>query len=245
MKKTYGLALFLAAALTLPIAAEPLQEAAGNVLPPSMTLTALSGERSISFRGETFPYQAWQLLMQGREKDSVLAGYVFEADIAAVDHAELAPFFHYGLTKDDYRGLSEVNKAFFDTASPLHQALLRSVSDWADAMMGGAGAHLQTTLSDLEPIRRVSGTKSILYTAGARLTFSSEGIILPLYAKGFLYRDGNSYRGLLLLVPDESKRPLSYAMEDMAIEAANAAAARDRKAFIENLSREQGLNKKN
>ncbi len=235
MKRKYGLAFLLAAALAWPVAAEPLQEAAGKVLPPSMTLTALSGERSISFQGETFPYQAWQLLMRGREKDPVLAGYVFEADIAAADHAELAPFFHYGLTKDDYRGLSEVNKAFFDTASPLHRALLQSVSDWADAMMGGADAHLQTTLSDLEPIRRVSGTKSILYTAGARLTFSSEGIILPLYAKGFLYRDGNSYRGLLLLAPDESKRPLSYAMEDMAIEAADAAAARERETFIESL----------
>ena len=245
MKRKYGLAFLLAAALACPVAAESLQEAAGKVLPPSMTLTALSGERSISFQGETFPYQAWQLLMRGREKDPVLAGYVFEADISATDHAALDPFFHYGLTKDDYRGLSEVNKAFFDTVSPLHRSLLQSVSDWADAMMGGADAHLQTTLSDLEPIRRVSGVKSILYTAGARLTFSSEGIILPLYAKGFLYRDGDTYRGLLLLVPDESKRPLSYAMEDMAIEAADAAAARDRKAFIENLSREHGANKKN
>ncbi len=236
MKKTSGLAFLLAVVLVCPIAAaETLQEAARKVLPPAMTLTALPGERSLSFRGEIFPYQAWQLLMQGRETDPVLAGYVFEADISAADHAELAPFFRYALTNENYRGLSEVNKAFFDPASPLHRALLQSVSDWADAMMGGADAHLQTTLSDLEPIRRVSGVKSILYTAGARLTFSSEGIILPLYAKGFLYRDGDSYRGLLLLVPDESKRPLSYAMEDMAIEAADAAAARDREAFIENL----------
>ena len=236
MKRAYGLSVFLAAALAMPVfATEPLQEAAEKVLPPSMTLSVLSGARSISFRGETIPYQARQLLMQGREKDSVLAGYVFEADISAADHAELAPFFRYDLTKDDYRGLSAVNKAFFDEASPLHQALLQSVSDWADSVVGGMGAHLQTKLSDLEPIRRVSGVKSILYTAGARLTFSSEGLILPLYAKGFLYRDGDSYRGLLLLVPDENKRPLSYAMEDLAIEAADAATARNRKAFFESL----------
>ncbi len=236
MKRKYGLACLLALALVMPVsAAESLPEVAKKVLPPAMTLTALSGARQISFRGETLPYQAWQLLMQGRETDPVMAGYVFEADISAAEHAELAPFFRYELTKETYRGLSEVNKAFFDEASPLHRALLRSVSDWVDSVAPGVGANLQTTLTDLEPIRRVSGVKSILYTVGARLTFSSEGLILPLYVKGFLYRDGDSYRGLLLLVPDESKRPLSYAMEDMAVEASDAAAVRDRDAFIKNL----------
>lgn len=233
MRRTAVLALALAACLSAPAWADsPLKDAAAAVLPKPISLHELSGENTVSFQGETIPYQAMQLVMNMEKSGMVLTGYVFAAEMPSHYDATLSPYFRYGLTQDDYRGLSEVNKAFFDPASALHQSLLQSVSDWADAMVGGAGAHLVTKLSDLEPIRRVSGVKAVMYTAGARLFFSTENIVIPLYAKGFMYRDGDVYRGIMLLTPDENKRPLSYAMEDTVIRAAEDAAKRDRRAYF-------------
>ncbi len=210
-----------------------LLESAKSVLPPPISLHVLSGKNQISFQGDTLPYDAMQLVMNREKSGMVLTGYVFSAPMPTHYHEALSPYFRYGISKEDYRGLSEVNKAFFDPDSPLHRALLQSVSDWADKMVGGAGAHLVTKLSDLEPIRRMSGVKTILYTAGARIFFSTENIVIPLYAKGYMYRDGDGYRGVMLLTNDENKRPLSYAMEDIVTKAAEETTKRDRRVLFE------------
>ena len=229
-------ALSLACALFLGSsswAGDLLLESAKSVLPPPISLHTLSGENRITFQGDTLPYDAMQLVMNMEKSGMVLTGYVFSAEMPSQYHEALSPYFRYGISKEDYRGLSEVNKAFFDPGSPLHRALLQSVSDWADQMVGGAGAHLVTKLSDLEPIRRVSGVKAILYTAGARIFFSTENIVIPLYAKGYMYREGDGYRGVMLLTNDENKRPLSYAMEDIVVKAAEDTTKRDRRALFE------------
>lgn len=225
--------LALAAALLLaPTAGASELTDAASALPPMFTLRELAGTQTLYFGGRAIPYTAAQLSADMRRDDMYLSGYLFSAAVPEDARAVVAPYFAYNLSKTQLEGLSEINRALFDEEAPLHEAIEESIRRWADAMVGGNGAGLGVSISSVEPARRTEGVNSILYTAGAEITLSSEGLILPLYGRGYLYKDGADYRFVLLVTGDDSKQPMSYALEDMVKEAARRAAKRDIEAFV-------------
>lgn len=230
-KKCIALALALAAAC-LPAGASDLTEAAKTALPPRVTYRELPGTQSVQFMGRTIPYTAGQLIASFRKDGTYLAGYVISTEASGPEAALFAPYFRYGQTEKELAGLAAVNRSFFDEDAVLHKAVQDSVSRWADEMVGGAGAKLEVTLKDMEPVRRAGDVNFVMYTAGARIILSSEGLIMPLYGRGYMYKDGDGYRTVVLITSDDSRQPLTYALTDLVTEAARLAAERDLHAFV-------------
>lgn len=233
-KKSAALVL-MAAAIPAAAAASDLGDAAKSVLPPMFSFRELAGTKTLSFMGQTIPYEAAQLTADMRRDDMFLSGYLFYGWVPKKDQGLIDPYFKYNATISEFAGMAALNTAFFSEESPLHKAIEASVSSWADSMVGGSGAHLVVTLSEMEPFRRSDGMNCILYTAGSQVTLSSDGLIMPLYGKGYLYKDGEGYRFVLLMTGDDSKRPLTYALDDMVKAAAEQAAKRDLRTFVEHL----------
>lgn len=218
--------------------ASDLSEAAKSALPPMFAFHELPGSETLYFQNERIPYEAAQLTADMRRDGVFLSGYIFYATIPDENKALIDPYFRYNTTTAEFAGMAAFNTAFFNPESPLHQSIEESVSRWADQMVGGSsGAHLVVTLSDMEPVRRTDGANCILYTAGSKITLSSEGLILPLYGRGYVYKDGGKYRLVMLITGDDSKRPLSYALDDMVRAAAENAAKRDLKNYVKSLKR--------
>ncbi len=215
-------------------AASDLTDAA-KALPPMFTLRTLPGTEWLQFGERHFPYEAAQLTADMKRRDMFLSGYLFYGEIPEEDKASAAPYFQYNLGEKEYEGLAALNASFFNKDAPLHQAIEKALSRWADQMIGGEGAGLAVTLDHMEPIRRTADGSVILYTAGTRLTLSSGGFILPLYGRAYMYRDGGAYRVLMLITSDDSRQPMTYAIDDMAKAAASAASRRDLTAFVRDL----------
>lgn len=218
--------------------ASDLSDAAKSALPPMFSFHELPGTETLYFQNEGIPYKAAQLTADMQKDGVFLSGYIFSAVIPEKDKPLIDPYFRYNVTTAEFGGLAALNTAFFNPEAPLHKSIEESVSRWADQMVGGSsGAHLVVTLSDMEPVRRTDGANCILYTAGSKITLSSEGLILPLYGRGYVYKDGGEYRLVMLITGDDSKRPLSYALDDMVRAAAENAAKRDLKHFVGALKR--------
>ncbi len=228
----------IAAVLATPTGASDLSDAAKSALPPMFAFHELKEPQVLTFMGQTIPYEAAQLTADMRRDDMFLSGYLFYGWIPKEDNALIAPYFKYNPTTAEFVGMASLNTAFFDETSPLHEAIEASISSWADRMVGGqGGAHLDVILSEMEPFRRTDGMNCILYTAGTQITLDSEGLIMPLYGKGYVYKDGDGYRFVLLLTGDDSKQPLTYALDDMVKAAAEKAAKRDLRSFVEHLKK--------
>lgn len=229
------LTLAAAALLGSGAAASDLGEAA-KVLPPVFTLRELPGREYLYFQGRRYPYEAAQLTADMRREGIFLSAYLFSGTIPDDEKALAAPYFQYNLGPAELAGLAALNAAFFNKDAALHKALEDMVSRWADQMAGGTeGARLVVALDEMEPVRRAGDASAILYTAGTRVTLSSEGLILPLYGRAYLYRDGGDYRVLMLITSDDSRQPMMYALEDIAVEAADTAARRDLAAYVQAL----------
>lgn len=232
MKKSWLMAPLLAALLTSTAAAGDLADAAKDALPPMFSLQMLAGEEKLHFLGADIPYEAGELVADMKRADTYLTGYIFSGKAPDAAKEALAPYFRYKLSENELAGLAALNKAFFDETAPLHKAVVASFSAWAESMAPGAGATMGVTLSRMEPLRRVEGENYVLYTAGTGITLSSGGLILPLYGRAYMYKDGDGYRFVMLVAGDDSRRPLTYALEDLAKEAAARAAKRNLQAFV-------------
>lgn len=232
--KVWASAVLCAACLAGRAAASDLTEAAQAALPGYISYHELSGARSLTFAGRTVPYTAGQFVAELGRESLYVTGYVIFARTDPALGPLFAPYFRYGLDRETLAGLAALNKEFFDPEAALHREVEQSVAAWADQMAGG-GAALDVKLADMEPVRRVGDVNYIMYTAGARILFSSEGLILPLYGRAYMYRDGDSYRVVTLITSDDSRAILGYALEDLAKEAGARADERNRQAFIASL----------
>lgn len=233
MKKTWLLAPLLAALLSCSAAAEnDLEAAAKDALPPMFALHMLGSEEDLQFLGETVPYEAGELVADMKRANTYLTGYIFSGKAPEAASEVFAPYFKYSLTEKEMAGLAEINASFFDETTVLHRAVIASLSAWVEQKIPGAGASLHVKLSRMEPLRRVEGENYVLYTTGTGIALESDGLILPLYGRAYMYKDGSAYRFVMLIAGDDSRRPLTYALEDMAKEAAARAAKRNLKAFV-------------
>ena len=234
--KPLALALPLWAA-ALPCGASELSDCAKAVLAPFITYIELEEPQTAYFADREIPYTAGQLVIDLRRRGTYLTGYVISASTEGdpLSEALFWPYFRYNLGAREYEGLTEVNAALFDERSSLYQMLVDSLARWADRMAGGASVQLEVSLDEIEPVRRAGEMGAIVYTAGARIMLSSEGLIMPLYGRGYMYRDGGHYRTVALITNDDSREFLGYALADMVGEAARRAAQRDLIAFIESV----------
>ena len=96
-----------------------------------------------------------------------------------------------------------MNKQILNEDSPLMLEIRKTMGSWAERVIGTEGrANLKIHFTEMEPLRKVT-LQSLLYTAGGKIIFDSDGLIYPIDM-------------LMLLTPDEGKQPLVFAIDDAA-----------------------------
>ena len=147
-------------------------------------------------------------------------GYIVTTKLPPAGADTLKPFFREYLTVKEWRSLSRMNRAFLDEDSPLRKGAEEVMKNWAKNVVGELGEGVKITLSDFEPYRKLTADEAYLYTMGAKITFDSDGLILPFYGRAYFFRENDHIDVMMLLTPDEGKEPLVYAIDDLAKAAA-------------------------
>ena len=221
--KSFVLGVLCAFALTnIAGATYDLDKIAKETLPKSFTYTAGKEERLFKHPGGETPYRMGQLTALLKRSARFSSGWLISAEMPDEGAEKLKPYFKTNLTDKEWRGLISLNRALMNKESNFRKNIDRALAEWAQEFMGDMAKGAKTDIIDIEPYRRLSADDAWLYTAGAKIIFDSDGIITPLYARAYFFRDGEHLDLLMLLAPDEGKDPLLYAVNDLAKAAAKA-----------------------
>ena len=196
-----------------------LQSIAKAHLPPAFTYQDIPEQQELKFHDFTYPYHMGQLSVMLQKSRKFAYGYIVTAKLPPAGADTLKPFFREYLTVKEWRSLSRMNRAFLDEDSPLRKGAEEVMKNWAKNVVGELGEGVKITLSDFEPYRKLTADEAYLYTMGAKITFDSDGLILPFYGRAYFFRE-NDHIDVMMLTPDEGKEPLVYAIDDLAKAAA-------------------------
>ena len=197
-----------------------LQSIAKAHLPPAFTYQDIPEQQELKFHNFTYPYHMGQLSVMLQKSRKFAYGYIITAKLPPAGKA--SPFF-YGqvFPKKRFQCIrSRMNRAFLDEDSPLRKGAEEVMKNWAKNVVGELGEGVKITLSDFEPYRKLTADEAYLYTMGAKITFDSDGLILPFYGRAYFFRENDHIDVMMLLTPDEGKEPLVYAIDDLAKAAA-------------------------
>lgn len=189
-------------------------------LPPAFTYQDIPEQQELKFHNFTYPYHMGQLSVMLQKSRKFAYGYIVTAKLPPAGADTLKPFFREYLTVKEWRSLSRMNRAFLDEDSPLRKGAEEVMKNWAKNVVGELGEGVKITLSDFEPYRKLTADEAYLYTMGAKITFDSDGLILPFYGRAYFFRENDHIDVMMLLTPDEGKEPLVYAIDDLAKAAA-------------------------
>ena len=171
-----------------------------------------------SIRGFCIGKKNWVMIdtVAGAKSSAVIYSI---AETAKANNLKPYDYFEYLLTEIP-KHLDDTNRAFLDEDSPLRKGAEEVMKNWAKNVVGELGEGVKITLSDFEPYRKLTADEAYLYTMGAKITFDSDGLILPFYGRAYFFRENDHIDVMMLLTPDEGKEPLVYAIDDLAKAAA-------------------------
>ena len=181
--------------------------------------------QSLSFGGGEIPYHMGQLSIIRKRAQKFSSGYIVQAKLPQVLADQMRPYFRMNLEEEQWEGLTRVNRALLNPSSPLRMNMEKTVMSLAVNALGAvAEQNVTAEISEIEPFRRLNADEAYVFTAGAHVTYSAGGMILPMYSRAYFFpsADGKNLDVLMLFTPDEGKDPLVYAIDDLAKEAAKA-----------------------
>ena len=196
---------------------------AGKTLSKNFIYKDIPETQSLSFGGGEIPYHMGQLSIIRKRSQKFSSGYIVQAKLPRQLAEEMRPYFRMNLGEEQWEGLSRVNRALLNPASPLRVNMEKTVMSLAVNALGEvAEQNVTADISEIEPFRRLTADEAYVFTAGAHITYSAGGLILPMYSRAYFFpsADGKSLDVLMLFTPDEGKGPLVYAIDDLAKEAA-------------------------
>lgn len=223
MKKIVALAL---AALLLTggqALAYDISALAVKTLPKSFSYKDIPGEQQLSFGGGEIPYHMGQLSITLKKAQKFSSGYIIQAQLPKEAAEQMRPYFRMNLGEEQWQGLVNMNRGLLDPSSILRQDMKKTVLSLAVNALGTvAEQNVSVDISEIEPFRRLTADEAYVYTAGAHVTYSAGGLILPMYSRAYFFpsSDGQNLDVLMLFTPDEGKGPLVYAIDDLAKAAA-------------------------
>lgn len=219
MKKIASLLMTAVLLMGASAAAYDFQALAEKNLPDRFTYKDIPGTQTISFAGGEVPYQLGQLAVNLNSAKKFSSGYIIRTRLPQKSAKMMMPFFAMNLGEEQWKVLTEVNRAFLDPESTLRKDMEKTMMGLAINAMGPlAEKNVTVEISGEEPLRRLAGNESYVLTAGARVIYNEEGLILPMYTRAYLFpsEDRKYLDVLMLFTPDEGKGPLIYAIDDLA-----------------------------
>lgn len=223
MKKLAALALAVLLLAGGSASAYDIGALAAENLSKNFTYTDIPGTQTLHFGGGEIPYHMGQLSIIRKKARKFSSGYIVQAKLPKVLADRMRPYFRMNLTEEEWAGLAEINREFLDENSILRRDMKDTVMSLAANAMGPvAEKQVTAEISEIEPFRRLSADETYVYTAGAHVTYSLQGMILPMYSRAYFFpsADGMNLNVLILFTPDEGKGPLVYAIDDLAKKAA-------------------------
>lgn len=151
-------------------------------------------------------------VFQVRQGHVVLSGRLMYTVLPPEWSRSMIPYFNVNLTPDQWQNLSEINMELYQPGSPLYGMVRQAALSLAGE--NAAGGDSRFVIRDFEPLRRMSNTREMIYTAGGRISLESEGLSLPLYARLYFMLRGTEICAVLLLSGDGGRYPLIYAADD-------------------------------
>lgn len=198
---------------------------AAKTLPKSYVYKDIPGEEALPFSGGVIPYHMGQLSITLKRAQKFSSGYIVQAKLPKEAADRMRPYFRMNLGEEQWEGLVKVNRALLDPDSFIRKDMKNTVMGLAANALGEVAVKdVTVNISEIEPFRRLTADEAFVYTAGAHVTYSLQGIFLPMYSRAYFFpsSDGQNLDVLMLFTPDEGKGPLVYAIDDLAKEAAKA-----------------------
>ncbi len=217
------LTLGAAAALLLGGAAQgyDINQVASKALPKAYVYQDIPGTETLSFMGEDIPYQMGQLQITLKKRQRFASGYIIRGELPVAMADVMKPYFKLNRDEKVWEQLTGMNRALLDPDSRLRKSIEETMLKLAENSMGPVARSAVTVeISDIEPFRRLSADEAYVYTAGGLITYNAEGLLLPMYCRAYFFPGSQSLHVLMLFTPDEGKAPLTYAIDDLANEAA-------------------------
>lgn len=223
MKKITSLLLALSLLAGQAAMAYDIQVLADQNLPERFTYKDIPGTEKIPFAGGEVSYQMGQLAVNLNSAKKFSSGYIVRTRVPAQSTESMMSFFGMNLGEEQWKVLSDLNRAFLDPESKIRKEMEKTMLGLAVNAMGPlAEKNVKVDISGEEPLRRLIANEAYVLTAGARVVYDEEGLILPMYTRAYLFpsSDRKYLEILMLFTPDEGKGPLVYAIDDLAKAAA-------------------------
>lgn len=223
MKRMVSFLLALSLLAGGTAAAYDIQALADKNLPSRFTYKEIPGTEKLPFAGGEVPYRMGQLAVNLNSAKKFSSGYIVRTRVPARSTESMMPFFGMNMGEDQWKALSHLNRAFLDPESKIRKEMEKTMLRLAVNSIGPmAEKNVKVEISGEEPLRRLVGNEAYVLTAGARVIYDEEGLILPMYTRAYLFPsyDRKYLEILMLFTPDEGKGPLVYAIDDLAKAAA-------------------------
>ncbi len=223
--KLAALSAAFALALSGAAGAYDMEAIAAKTLPKGFVYKDMPGEQTIPFWGQNVSYQMGQLQVTLLQNQRFASGYIIRTKLPPAMENGMRPFFKLNRDENTWRLLTRINRALMNESSPLRQHIQETMKSLATNALGPvAETDVQVDISQIEPMRRLTTEDAYIYTAGGLVTYNSQGLLLPMYCRTYFFPSGGDGMDVLMLfTPDEGKAPLLYAIDDLAIAAANEA----------------------
>lgn len=92
---------------------------AGKTLSKNFIYKDIPETQSLSFGGGEIPYHMGQLSIIRKRSQKFSSGYIVQAKLPHQLAEEMRPYFRMNLGEEQWEGLSRVNRALLNPASPL------------------------------------------------------------------------------------------------------------------------------
>lgn len=219
--KMIALAACLVASSCFSVGAYDISQLAAKTLPKGFTYKEIEEPQSVSFWGQEVPYQMGQLQVTLKKQQAFSSGYIIRTKLPDSMEKGLRPFFRLNRDEKVWKILNQMNRALWNEESPLRKNIESTMKTLAVNALGPiAEKDVKVSISDIEPMRRLSADEAYVYTAGGVITFDSGGLLLPMYCRTYFFPGDHGLDVLMLFTPNEGKGPLVYAIDDLAQAAA-------------------------
>ena len=211
--KTAALAALLTIAASTGAMAYDMNTLAEKTLPKSFKYMAIPGEQTMEFNGAEVPYKMGQLQITLKRSQKFYSGYIIRTTLPPEVADAMHPYFRLNPTVTEWRGLAQLNRALMNPSSQLRKGIDKTLLNLAVNALGQvAKEDVKVEISDIEPFRRLDAGEAYVYTAGGRIVYDAQGLLMPMYARSYFFLGENGLEVMMLLAPDEGKDILVYAM---------------------------------
>lgn len=190
--------------------------------------TTIATGETMTFEGDTISYEWGQIAGMNAHVKQMGYGYVAKLEIPGSKET-YGGLFRENLTHRDWQTLISLDRRLLTEGSDFQKTLLRFLRGaWVKIHGGLLQDAPKFVLHAIEPFHKVGEKGVYMYTAGATVK-EKTGRGMDDYARVYAFFHGDHLDVLVLFMPDEGRKAVTYMMDDLAVGAAKEARKEDEK----------------